>query len=420
MLKRSFRSSRFSPILTVSSLILGIFFLPSCAKNDTPPPHLSQLQKPYLDFISMVYDRMDSDYYKPVSREVYETFIENYKKTHLSDVKALTDGTGWLAHLGSGLLVQKLRDPEDTFTNFVAPKEAEEYAQKVYGYEHGLGISGNMSGDIFVITNVESRSDAYAQGIRAGNAIMAINEKGVNEMSPEEINSLLYPPLETKVTLIIALVDEKKLVPYTLVCKEFFTETIEDLPTGIPNVYYFKIKKFNRETANDLKSLIEKYGPDTIEYMVLDVTGNPGGPPLAVREIMGLLLNPGSKIVYYEKKNQPEFGLVSPVSDVQYKGRLVVLVDGGSGSSSEILAGALKAHKRAVIMGKENTAGAASLKSAIRFDDGSMLALLTGQSYIFDGTLLGKDGVSPSYIIPSEVTDVRTFVLRQIMQSMQS
>jgi carboxyl-terminal processing protease len=185
-------------------------------------------------------------------------------------------------------------------------------------------------------------------------------------------------------------------------------------------VCYFKINKFNRETANDLKSLIKKYGPDTIEYMVLDVTGNPGGPPLAVREIMGLLLNPGSKIVYYEKKDQPEFGLVSPVSDVQYKGRLIVLVDGGSGSSSEILAGALKAHKRAVIMGKENTAGSASLKSAIRFEDGSMLALLTGQSYIFDGTLLGNDGVSPSYIIPDEVTDVKAFVIRQIMQSMQS
>ncbi len=406
-------------VLRASALALSLISLASCAQNGGTNAQLDRLQKPYLDFIAMVYERMDSEYYKPVSREVYEDFIKNYKKTRLSDVQALTDGTGWLAHLGSGLLVEKLKDPEDTFTNFIPPKEAEEYAKKVYGYEHGLGISGNMSGDIFVITDVEARSDAYAKGIRPGNAIMAINGSGVNTLSQQEIESLLSPPLDTEVQMIIAIIEERRLQPYTLVCKEFFTETVDEFPTGLPGVTYFKINKFNKETANDLKAYIEQHGVTNIEYVVLDVTDNPGGPPLAVREILALFLPPESRVSYYVRRDKPVAGLVTPASDILYTGRMIVLVDGKSGSSSEILAGALQAHKRAVIMGKENTAGSAHLKSGIRFEDGSMLALLTGQSFIFDGTLLGFDGISPDYVIPDDVTDVRMFVLRQIMQSMQ-
>jgi C-terminal peptidase prc len=405
--------------LAISTLFSCLFLLSSCAKPGGNDSDLSQLQQPYLDFIDTVYEHMDAEYYKPVSREVYENFIIGYKESHLSNKKTLSDGTGWLAHLGSGLLVQKLKDPEDTFTNFIPPREAEEYAKKVYGYEHGLGISGEMSGDVFVITGVETRSDAYAHGIRPGNAIMAINGVGVNTLSPEEINSLLFPQLGTEVDLIIAIIEDRRLLPFALECKEFFTETVEELPTGLPGVHYFKIYKFNRETANDLKGYLENYGPENIEYIVLDITGNPGGPPLAVREITALFLNPGSRLVYYVKKDQPEIGLISPPSDVLYRGRLMVLVDGKSGSSSETLAGVLQAHRRAIIMGKENTAGGASLKTAIRFEDGSMLALLTGQSFLFDGTLLGFDGVSPDYVIPEDVPDVRMFALGQIMLSMR-
>jgi carboxyl-terminal processing protease len=202
-----------------------------------------------------------------------------------------------------------------------------------------------------------------------------------------------------------------------LTCKEFFTETVENIPTGVPGISYFKINKFNRETAQDLKKYILEEGPENIDFMVLDIAGNPGGPPLAVVEIASIFLNPGDKLVYYRKKNQPEFGMVTPPSDVNYKGRLVIVVDEKSGSASEILAGSFKAHRRAILMGKSSTAGSANLKTSIRFDDGSMLALLTGQAFIFDGTPMGSSGISPDYFIPEEITDVKPFVLRQIMLS---
>lgn len=416
--------SRQTRVIIAASFILpavfAVFFLLSPNSNTPANADIKAMRQPYLDFIDLVFTRMEEDYFKPVSREIYKSFIENYKRSHLSDPRTLMDDTGWLAHLGAGLLVQEIKDPDDTFTNFVPPKEAEEYARTIYGYQHGLGISGDLIENAFLITEVEIRSDAYEKGIRPGNVIMAINGIGVENMTQEEINSFLYPPLDTEVNLIVAIIDERRLENYVLVCREFFTETVEDIPTGIPGVYYFRINRFNRETADDLKNMISGHGPANIRYMILDVTDNPGGPPLAVREMASIFLNPGDQLFYYMKRNEPQFGLVTPPSDVRYTGRLMILVDGNSGSSSELLAGTLKAHRRAIVMGPGNTAGSASLKGAVRFEDGSMLALITGQSYLFDGTLVGHQGVEPDYIIPPTVTDIRAFALEQIMLSMQT
>lgn len=402
----------------VIPVVAGSLYLSSRVKKTYDDPATLAIQQPYLDFIAGVYDEMDKNYYKPVSREVYEVFIKKYRKKYLSGIRYKPDRTGRLAHLGAGLLVLELKDPKDTFTNFVPPKEAAEYAKKIYGYEDGLGITGNMTGEVFLIDAVEARSDAFKQGIRAGNVILALNETGVNTLTPEQINYLLYPPIGTEVRLTVAIVEKKEVKTYDLVCEEYFKETVTDVPTGIDGVYYFKINRFNKETASDLKGYIKKYGPKNISYIILDVMDNPGGPPLAVREIAGIFLPPGEKLFYYKKKNEPEFGLVAPPSDVNYGGRLVVLVDKKSGSASELLAGTLKAHKRAMVMGQEPTAGYAFLKGAKRFDDGSMLAMVTGEAFLFDGTLLGTDGVEPNYTIPAAASDVPQFVLTQIKMTM--
>jgi len=406
-------------ILSLSiPVVFGYIYMLTSGRDIAEDPATMAMQKPYVDFVTRVYDEMDKSYYKPVSRDVYEAFIKKYRQKYLSGIRYKPDRTGRLAHLGAGLLVNELKDPKDTFTNFIPPKAAAAYAKKIYGYEDGLGISGDMAGEVFLIDTVEARSDAYKEGIRAGNVILAINDTNVKTLTPEQINALLYPPLGSKVKLTIAILAKKEVKTYELICEEYFKETITNIPTGIDDVYYFKINKFNKETAADLKGYIRKYGPENIKYIVLDVMDNPGGPPLAVREITGIFLPPGEKLFYYKKKNEPEFGLVSPPSDVRYRGRLIVLVDKKSGSSSELLAGTLKAHRRAMVMGQESTAGYAFLKGATRFEDGSMLAMITGEAFLFDGTLLGTDGVAPNYAIPASVSDVSQFVLTQIKMTM--
>ena len=383
-------------------------------ENTVQDTETSGYQKPYLDFLEKVYTEMDKNYYKPVSEAVYRNFVRTYKKKYLAKIKNRKNRIARIAHLGAGLLVNDLKDPEDTFTNFIPPKKADEYAKKIYGYEHGIGIEGHLVKGVYLIDHVQIRSEAFKKGIRARNVLLWINGLNIKDMTEEQIKALLHPPIGTEIRLRIALIEERTTVPYTITCTEYFKETVREIPTDIPGVCYLKISTFNKETANDIKTYLKDHNPDNIEFLILDVMGNPGGPPLAVCETAGIFLPPGQKLVYYKKKNTPRFGLTSPSSEVRYNGRLIVLIDKKSGSASELLAGTLKAHRRAVIMGKESTAGFAFLKGAARFEDGSMLAMVTGIAYLFNGIPFGKDGVEPAFKIPQDVMDIQKFVLSQI------
>ncbi|MDD4957077.1 MAG: S41 family peptidase [Candidatus Omnitrophica bacterium] len=398
-------------LVSVITAAVSLFLLNRAAEKEAFIP---EYQKPYLDFLKKVFDIMDESYYKPVSREVYEEFRKEYITGTLSNIKDRTRKIDRFAQLGAGLLVTKLRDPEDTFTNFIPPEMAEKYKQEIYSYDYGLGVSGRKVDAAFMVDNVNPRSDAYAKGLRQGNIILGFNDITIQSMTDQQIDIFLHPPIDTIVKIQVANVADQKIITYDIKSVQYYTETISRIETGIPGVYYFKINTFNRETADDFRKYLEKLGVGNIKYMVLDLAGNPGGPPLAVRELSGMLLPPGQKLFYYKKKNVPEFGLVSPESDIYYTGPLLVVEDSHSGSASELLAAVLKGYKRAVIIGKEPTAGFAFLKSAVDFDDGSMLAMITGDAYLFDGTLLDRSGVVPDIVIPQDVDNVEKYVIEQI------
>ncbi|MFC1593836.1 S41 family peptidase [Candidatus Omnitrophota bacterium] len=377
-------------------------------QNETP-----EYYKPYLELLEEVFNKMDEHYYKPVSRKTYEIYVQKYKKSVLSKLPHQDGRIDHIARMGAGLLVNQLRDKEDTFTNFIPPKKAEEYSQKVYGYENGIGISGHRSKEGYVIEHVQIRSDAYEKNIATGDIILTINGVDVLTLNDDEIKELLYPPLDSVITLEILFVKRDEVSKIEVTCKEYFKETITSLATHIPHAYCLKIVSFNRKTADDFKDYVQRFVAEGMELLIVDLMDNPGGPPLAVREMAGVLLPAQQKLFYYKKKNVAQFGLISPESDVHYEGVVMLLINKKSGSASELLAGLLKGYKRALIIGKEPTAGRAFLKSTFKFEDGSMLAMLTGFAYLFDGTKFGLDGVTPSYTVPENIGNVLEFVLNQ-------
>ncbi|MFC1704478.1 S41 family peptidase [Candidatus Omnitrophota bacterium] len=381
----------------------------------TPPAEdVPEYYKPYLQLLEEVYEKMDQYYYQPVSKKVYEVYVQKYKRSVLSKVKKTDERVDRIAYIGAGLLVNHLKDrSEDSFTNFIPPKEAKEYAQKIYGYENGIGITGALIKDGYLINHVQIRSDAHRKGIEVGDVVRAIDSNDVTLLSEEELHNLLYPPLETIVKLEVFSPIKNLTSLYEVICEEYFKETIRNIPTDIPGVYCLKIQTFNRETANDFKQYIADFLNQGIELLIIDVVDNPGGPPLAVNEISGVLTPTDTKLVYYKKKNQDPIGLIAPESNVHYTGPLIILVNKQSGSASEILAGTMKGLKRALIIGKEPTAGKAFLKSAFTFDDGSMLAMVTGLAYLFDGTKFGMDGIEPNITITTDKDNLLQIVLQK-------
>jgi carboxyl-terminal processing protease len=368
-------------------------------------------------FLERVYNVMDENYYKPVSRKKYKDFQQKYTVKVLEAIKEKSGMDHTIAQFAAGLLVNELKDPDDNFTNFIPPKEAVEFTKTVYGYENGIGIDGQRHEDVYLIEKVELRSNAYKAGIAKGDLLIEIENNKISELTDEQIKNLIYPPIDTSIKIKVLHKATQVTGIYTITCTEFFEETILPVPTGIQGIHYLKISKFNRMTGEDLKEYLRHNNCSNIDHLVLDITDNPGGPPLAVHEISGIFLPPRQNLFYYKKKNVDEFGLRSPESDVVYKNRLIIVINNKSGSASELFAGTMKAYRRAVILGKSSTAGLAELKGAFDFDDGSVLAMITGQAFIFNGTLIDKNGINPDYIIPEHIEDIQDFVLKQIQIS---
>lgn len=398
--------------IAIAFILLSVSAAPAEIIDIKPPdiPATPEYYKPYLKLLEEVYNKMDEAYYKPVSRAAYDRYVEKYKVSVLSKVDDKTKRIDKIAYMGAGLMVNMLKDPHDKFTNFIPPKEAKEYSQKVYGYELGIGIEGHMSEKGYAVDHVQIRSDAFNKGVRPTHIILKIDSLDVKALDEKKIRELLYPPLNSVVKLEVLGPKSGKISTCEVKCQEYFNETVKNIDTGRAGIACLKIAAFNRMTGEDLKNYIKELDPKKTKLVILDLRDNPGGPPLAVHELSGIFLPPKEKLFYYKKKNSVEFGLLTPTSDVHYNGPLVILINKRSGSASEIMAAIFKEYKRGFVMGTEPTAGMAFLKSTFTFEDGSMLAMITGDAFLFNGVLLDTGGVTPNYIIPADVKDTLGFV----------
>lgn len=391
----------------------GYFFTPDASGKESLPSYY----RPYLEFLDDVYQAMREKYHYPVSEAVYNQFRQRYKESVLEQIPPIDRRIDEIAYRGAGLLVMQLRHPDDSFTNFIPPEKAKEFTQEAYGQRQDIGITGKLTEKGYQVEKVEIRSNSYLKGIRAGNLILKINSKDVLKMSREEIEKKLTPELESTVELTVLDEATDKINDYQIKSEEYFRETITKIPTEISGIYCLQIRSFNKKTSVDLKNYIENFQENQIELLILDIQGNPGGPPLAVREMAGLFLPPETKLAYYQKRNQLVGGLITKESKIKYDGPLAILVDSQSGSSSELLAAIIKEYRRGQIIGKDPTAGFSFLKGISEFEDGSMLVMATGFAYLFNGQQLSFDGISPTYAAPEKKADnLLQFTIQEFKQ----
>lgn len=369
----------------------------------SPIPDNAPFLKPYTDFFQEVFDTMDREYYAPISRETYDTFVSGFKQKVLSRLKDKETVVTEIKYLGAGLLVQKLKDPTDSFSGFMPPKEAEEFQSQVLGYELGIGLSGHMTYKGYELDKVELRSDSYKKGIQKGDVVLKIDDVNVLKMSEEELKKALYPPLGTIVNLEVYFSKKKTTEKVGVEVIEFFKETLGSIPTGVPGMFYIKINQFNEKTGDDFIILTNFYIRQGMNKLVIDLRENPGGPPLAARDIASLFFKPGTELFYFQRKNRPKALLGTIFKPIHYDGQIAVLIDKGSGSASELFSGMMKQYNRAVIFGNENSAGKTFLKSMFKMNDESMLFLVTSLAYMSDGEQYPLSGVKPDIHVPDNV-----------------
>lgn len=372
----------------------------------------------YIDFFEEVYKTFDENYYQAVNRESFDKFIEKFNSKIYSQLKSEKKSNDYIRWRSASFLVKHLKAEEDIFSEFYPPEPAKEYQASALGVRRDLGIEGKPADGGYKVIKIEPRSDAYQKGLRLDDMITKIDQRILKNLTEDKIKELLSPLADSTVKLSYVSADQTAEKEIEVVSKEFFQQMIFIKNTHVPHIYCLELKHFNQKTSEDMFRFLQYFkSVGEIKGLILDLRGNPGGPPLAAREIASFFLPPGEEFAYFQKKGQPKSMLDVPTipQEYHYDGPMVILVDEKSGSSSELFAGVLQKRKRAVLMG-QNSAGQVMLKSMFHFDDGSMVLLITARGHHPDGSTFSFKGVSPErYVRPEENLDFVEYATKYLV-----
>lgn len=349
----------------------------------------------YLDFFEKVYETMDKNYYYPLNRLAFERFVTVFDKKIYSKLKSSGKSPDYIKWRSAAYLVDALKSPEDIFSAFMPPKAAEKYEKEALGKKIDLGIDGKIVPDGYLVTKIEIRSDAFEKGLRESDIIRKIDNVDVKKLTIKDISDRLTPLENTKVKIEYRDSMKKNRV-LEVVSKEYFKQLVFNIPVDVPGVYCLQIEHFNRMTGEDMSRLMDNILAKGDTSLIIDLRGNPGGPPLAAQEISGFFLTPKEEFTFFKWKNRPNAKLDVPLvpEKYQYRGDIAILVNEKSGSASELFAGIMQWRQRATVIGT-NTAGQVFLKSMFNFDDKSMLLLVTARGHRPDGEVFSFKGITP-------------------------
>jgi len=384
-------------------LIIPIFFcflflFPAACSVAQDPPVVSETQvyQQYLDFFEEIYKTMKENYYYPLSRQNFDRFIEKFNSEIYPKINDKNQSNEFIEMRSGAYLVDFLKTKEDRFSALFPPKAAEDFEKEVLGKRIDLGLKGKVIEEGYFLDDVEPRSDAYQKGIRPNDIIYSVDDIALKSLSEERITELLTPKEGTTVRVSYFDAQNHQQKVLELLSEEYFRQTVFPVPVSVDNVFCLEIRRFNRKTSEDMfnfLSLINSQGPSGL---ILDLRGNPGGPPLAAREIASFFLPPQDEFVYFERKGDEKNSLDVPAIPEQYRytGPMVILVNEQSGSASELFSGTMQKQNRAILMGT-NTAGQVFLKSMFHFDNQAMLLLVTARGHYPDGEVFSFDGINP-------------------------
>jgi carboxyl-terminal processing protease len=279
----------------------------------------------------------------------------------------------------------------DPHTSFLEPKEYSDMQDRQKGSFYGLGILVTKRNDqVTVITPLEG-TPAARLGIRAGDVISEVEGVSTSDLPLDEVVKRLKGPKGTTVHLKIIRVGIKEPIPLTMVRAAIPTNSISNVLMIRPGVGYVRIKDFTATTVRELDEAVEKLKAQGMQKLVLDLRMNPGGLLDAAVGVSDHFLDKGQMIVYTKGRTADSAqDYVAPGKHDQVNVPVVVLINRGSASASEIVSGALQDHDRALIVG-ETSWGKGLVQSVYSLQYGAGLALTTSKYYTPSGRNIQRD-----------------------------
>jgi len=298
----------------------------------------------------------------------------------------------------------------DPHSSFLTPEELKDFQIETRGSFTGVGIEITLKDGVLTVVSPIEDTPAFKAGVQAGDKIVKIDGKSTKNMTLMDAVRSIRGPQGTPVVLTLSREDEKELIEVSIVRNVIPLRSVRQEEIE-PGYGYLRISNFQGDTAMKTREALEalQAGPRTLKGLILDLRNNPGGLLDQSVQVSDLFLKDGV-IVYTKGKIEDQNMEFQAHKDLVAKNYpVVVLVNEGSASASEIVAGALQDQKRALLVGAK-TFGKGSVQTIIPLPDGSGLRLTTARYYTPSGRSIQATGIEPDVVVPSRFGQERKVI----------
>ena len=346
-------------------------------------------------FFSYSVNSAEIDIYKKI--DLFGEVLEKINKQYVDEI----DQSEGMDSAINGLL-QSL----DPYSSYMSPEIFQEMQTETSGEFGGLGIEVSMeAGVVKVITPIDD-TPASKAGIKAGDYIVKIDNVQVQGKSLSEAVDLMRGLVGTEIELTVRRRGEKKALTFKITREIIEIQSVKsDLLEN--NIGYIRLTSFNDNSSDQIKEKIKKLKEnENLKAFILDLRNNPGGLLTQAIKISDFFLDNGEIVSTKSRKKSENRKWFARKGDITDGKTLVVLINYGSASASEIVAGALKDHKRAILIG-ENSYGKGSVQSIIPLKNKGAIRLTVAKYYLPSGKSISEVGVKPDIEVNEEGDDFR-------------
>ena len=296
----------------------------------------------------------------------------------------------------------------DPYSAYMSPESFQNMQTETSGEFGGLGIEVGMEHGVVKVISPIDNSPASQVGVKAGDYIVKIDDIQVQGKSLTEAVELMRGPVGTDIEITVRRRGEKKALTFIITRDIIKVASVKskiiDDKTG-----YLRLTSFNENSSNQIKDKIKKFNKNgKVENYILDLRNNPGGLLSQAIKISDFFLDNGEIVSTKGKKKYENKKWFAKKGDILNKNTMIVLINYGSASASEIVAGALQDHKRAILVG-ESTYGKGSVQSIIPLKNNGAIRLTVSKYYLPSGKSISDVGVTPDIEVPENTDDFKLY-----------
>ena len=294
----------------------------------------------------------------------------------------------------------------DPYSAYMSPEMFEEMQTETSGEFGGLGIEVGMEAGVVKVISPIDNSPAEREGVKAGDYIVKIGNEQVQGKSLTEAVELMRGPVGSNLEITIRRRGVKKSLIFNITREIIKIESVKSEIIDT-NLGYLRLTSFNENSSKQIKEKIFELNKNKkVEYFILDLRNNPGGLLSQAIKIADFFLDNGEIVSTKSRKERENRKWFAKKGDIINGNTLIVLINYGSASAAEIVAGALKNHKRAILIG-ENSYGKGSVQSIIPLKNKGAIRLTVSKYFLPSGKSISEVGITPDIEIAESSDEFR-------------